>query len=117
MLYHIVMAKDTRTYADRREYFIMAVSRRRRRIKEKAIAYLGGKCQLCGYNKYQGGLDFHHIDPASKTFGIGANGHSRSWQRVQEELDKCILVCANCHREISAGLIEQSSLVRVNEVK
>ena len=53
----------------------MAASRRRRRIKEKAIMYLGGKCQLCGYSKYQGGLDFHHVDPALKSFGIGANGH------------------------------------------
>lgn len=106
------MAKEKRTYADRREYFIMAVSRRRRKIKEKAILYLGGACQLCGYSKYQGALDFHHLEPTSKTFGIGSQGHSRSWERVKQELDKCILVCSNCHREVSAGLIDTSILLR-----
>jgi len=109
------MAKDKRTYADRREYFIMAVSRRRRKIKSKAIELLGGKCCLCGYNKYQGALDFHHIDPETKIFGIGGQGHSRSWDRVLEELNKCILVCANCHREISAGLIDENSLLKAKE--
>jgi 5-methylcytosine-specific restriction endonuclease McrA len=98
------MAKEKRTYADRREYFIMAVSRRRRRIKEKAIELMGGKCQICGYDRYQGALDFHHVDPATKSFGIG-NGHSRSWDRVKEELAKCVSVCANCHGEITADII------------
>ncbi len=115
ILYHYIVAKEKRTYADRREYFIMAVSRRRRRIKEKAILYLGGKCQLCGYNKYQGALDFHHLDPLTKNFGIGGQGHSRSWERVKEELDKCILVCANCHREVSAGLIDHYILLSSNK--
>ncbi|HLB66093.1 MAG TPA: HNH endonuclease signature motif containing protein [Candidatus Saccharimonadales bacterium] len=99
-------AKEKRIYADRREYLIKAVSKRRRRIKQKAIEYKGGKCQICGYVKYQGALDFHHIDPSTKSFGIGLNGHSRSWERVKEELDKCLLVCANCHREIGAGIVE-----------
>ena len=117
MLYHIYMAKDTRTYADRREYFIMAVSRRRRKIKERAIEYLGGACVLCGYKKYQGALDFHHLDPSTKSFGIGGNGHSRSWDRVQEELDKCILVCANCHREVTADLVDLSSFKNKNTVE
>ena len=104
------MAKDVRTYADRREYFIMAVSKRRRKIKAMSIEHMGGQCQLCGYDKYQGALDFHHIDPTSKSFGIGGQGHSRSWERVKEELAKCILVCSNCHREVSAGLIDTNSL-------
>jgi 5-methylcytosine-specific restriction endonuclease McrA len=104
------MVKDNRTYAQRREYLIAAVAKRRRSIKEKAIILKGGKCQICGYDRYPGGLDFHHLDPSTKTFGIGSGGHSRSWQRVLEELEKCILVCANCHREITAGLIEVDEL-------
>jgi 5-methylcytosine-specific restriction endonuclease McrA len=111
------MAKETRTYADRREYFLQAVNKRRQKIKMMAIELKGGKCQLCGYNKYQGGLDFHHIDPSTKNFGIASQGHSRSWARVQEELAKCILVCANCHREVGAGLVNiEHLLVRSSKV-
>ena len=97
--------KETRTYADRRAYNIMAVSKRRRAIKALAIEYKGGKCQLCGYDKYQGALELHHIDPKQKEFAISQKGHSRSWERVKKELDKCMLVCANCHREVAAGII------------
>lgn len=97
--------KDTRTYADRRQYNIQAVSKRRRAIKALAIEYKGGKCQVCGYKKYQGALDLHHIDPKQKEFNISKKGHSRSWERVKKEIDKCILVCANCHREVEAGII------------
>ncbi len=100
-----VKQKDTRTYADRRNYNIQAVSKRRRAIKALAIGYKGGRCQLCGYDKYQGALDLHHIDRKRKEFSISDKGHSRSWERVKKELDKCILVCANCHREVEAGII------------
>ena len=97
--------KDTRTYVDRREYNIQAVSKRRRAIKALAIEYKGGKCQICGYKKYQGALDLHHINPNQKEFNISQKGHSRSWDRVRKEIDKCMLVCANCHREVEAGII------------
>lgn len=97
--------KDIRTYADRREYNIQAVSRRRRVIKAMAIDYKGGKCQFCGYNRYQGALDLHHIDPKQKEFNIAHRGYCRSWERVKRELDKCVLVCATCHREVEAGII------------
>lgn len=70
-----------------------------------SIAYKGGKCQCCGYNKYVGALEFHHINSEEKDFGISAKGYTRSWKRVKEELDKCILVCANCHREIHGNII------------
>jgi len=104
----MLMAKgqiETRTYADRREYNIQAVSRRRRKIKTMAIEYKGGKCQICGYHKYQGALDLHHVSRYQKEFSISRNGHSRSWERTKKELDKCVLLCANCHREVEAGII------------
>ena len=69
-------------------------------IKEKAIKYKGGKCCLCGYNKYNGALEFHHINPDEKDFNISKDGHVRSWERVRGEIDKCVLLCANCHREL-----------------
>ena len=100
--------RDKRKYADRREELIKAVAKRRRKIKELAIAYKGGKCQLCGYIKYQGALDLHHLDPSTKEFGIGDKGYTRSWEKIKKELDKCILVCANCHREVEAGVIKIS---------
>jgi len=70
-----------------------------------AIEYKGGKCQLCGYAKYQGALDLHHIDRKQKEFSMSDKGYTRSWERVRKELDKCILVCATCHREIEGGII------------
>ena len=82
-----------------------AVQRRRDKVKLMSIAYKGGKCQCCGYNKYVGALEFHHINSEEKDFGISAKGYTRSWERVKEELDKCILVCANCHREIHGNII------------
>jgi predicted DNA-binding protein YlxM (UPF0122 family) len=85
---------------------VKAVNKRRRKIKEMAIAYKGGVCQECGYDKCNSALEFHHLDPNEKDFNISKNGHSRSWKRVKDELDKCILVCSNCHKEIHAGLIE-----------
>ncbi len=94
------MSRESRTYADRREYIIKAVTKRRRKVKAMAIVYKGGRCQLCGYDKYQGALDLHHLDRDTKAFGISYRGYCRAWRMVKEELDKCLLVCVNCHREI-----------------
>ena len=97
---------DKRKYADRREELIKAVAKRRRKIKLLSIQYKGGKCQVCWYNKYVGALDLHHINGHQKSFGIADKGYTRSWEIVKKELDKCILVCANCHREIEAGITQ-----------
>lgn len=88
-----------------RKCAVESVVKRRRIVKEKAIIYKGGKCCICGYNKYNGALDFHHIDPNEKSFTIGSYGHCRAWKKVQKELDKCILLCSNCHKELHGGLI------------
>lgn len=71
-----------------------------------AIEYKGGACQICGYSKYQGALDLHHIDPTEKDFSLGHKGYTRSWERIREELDKCILLCATCHREVEGGITQ-----------
>ena len=97
---------DKRTYKDRAQYNIQAVAKRRRKIKTMAIEYKGGKCIVCGYCKYVGALDFHHLDEKSKKFDLSTKGLTRSWARTKVEVDKCILVCANCHREIHAGLVQ-----------
>lgn len=100
--------KDKRTYSDRAEYLKMAVARRRKEIKGKALVYKGGKCIICNYNVYNGALEFHHVEPLTKEFGIGHKGATKSWEKVKAELDKCILVCSNCHKEIHAGLTQPS---------
>jgi len=70
------------------------------------VDYKGEKCQCCGYDKYIGALEFHHIDPNEKDFSLSHRGYCYSWDKVKKELDKCILVCSNCHREIHAGIIK-----------
>lgn len=71
---------------------------RRIKIKIKAIEYKGGECQICGYNKCRWALDFHHTS-SDKEFNI-SSFYNRSWEKIVIELDKCMLVCSNCHREI-----------------
>jgi hypothetical protein len=77
-----------------------SVSNFRRRQKLRAIKYKGGQCQKCGYNKCPASLVFHHLDPSQKDFGLSHNGTTKSWGKIIVELDKCILLCHNCHNEI-----------------
>lgn len=75
------------------------VNHRRFDLKKKCVEYKGGKCERCDYNKSQRALSFHHKDESQKDFGISGK-HCYTWERVKNELDKCIMVCANCHMEI-----------------
>lgn len=74
----------------------------RRRTKLRAISYLGGKCKLCGYDRCSDAMDFHHRDSLTKDFEIGR--FSGGWTKIKAELDKCDLLCANCHRETHANI-------------
>lgn len=78
---------------------VEATQNRRNNLKKLALEYKGNKCSICGYDKCSAALEFHHCNN-EKDFGIAAKGYTRSWAKVKEELDKCILVCANCHREL-----------------
>jgi len=82
---------------------IERVKARRKKIKQMAVDYLGGKCQQCGYKKCISALEFHHQDPIAKEFSI-ADSNTISWVKIKKELDKCELLCANCHREIEDSL-------------
>lgn len=70
---------------------------RQRKLKAQSVEYLGGKCRDCGCTGHPTIFDFHHIDPSEKEYTIG---HSKcvSFEKVKKELDKCILLCSNCHR-------------------
>lgn len=70
----------------------------RNKKKEELVEYKGGKCEICGYNKCITALHFHHKDPNEKDFSISRKSYS--FEKLKEEADKCILVCANCHAEI-----------------
>ncbi len=103
--------KETRTYADRAVYMREAVKKRRKKLREMARDYKGGKCQLCGYKKCSRALSFHHLDPKKKDFGVSSRGLTRSWIKLQEEIDKCILLCANCHMEVHDGITQLPKVI------
>lgn len=79
---------------------VLAVTKRRKKLKEMAVAHKGGCCQVCGYNKCIEALEFHHEDSKEKDFSISGSGNTKAWASILKELEKCILMCANCHREI-----------------
>lgn len=86
----------------------------RRRNKIKLVEYKGGKCERCGYDKCIDALEFHHLNPDEKDFGVSC-GDTRSLEKLKAEADKCIMVCANCHREIHAEEREKKLLERDRE--
>lgn len=79
----------------------IAQSRWKRKKKEQAVLYKGGKCSRCSYSICVEALDFHHIDPTKKGVDVSqAIRDAWKWEKLKVELDKCILLCANCHREL-----------------
>lgn len=75
------------------------VNVRRFSLKRQCVQYLGGKCIVCNYNKNIQALIFHHINEEDKLFDL-SGAHARSWENIQKELDKCQLLCSNCHHEL-----------------
>ena len=84
---------------------------RQQKFKELCVEYKGGKCCSCGYKKYLGALEFHHINPKEKDFMVSRSSRNNLNAKIKKELDKCLLVCSNCHREIHAGLIDVQKLI------
>lgn len=64
--------------------------------KRRAIEYKGGRCNRCGYDQHYAALQFHHVEPSEKDVSW-AKLRLRSWTKIEAELDKCELLCANCH--------------------
>ena len=95
--------QDAQGYFRCRACRAAAVSKRRRRVKQALIQDAGGSCQLCGYDRYQGALAFHHVDPLTKTMTI-ATGITFAIETLRTETRKCVLLCHNCHAEVEAGL-------------
>ena len=97
-------------YTGSNEYYckncFKSYTNNRRKIeKQKCVDYLGGKCVVCGYDRNIKALQFHHLNPKDKEFGISEKSNLL-FAKAKEELDKCILVCSNCHFEIHDGTID-----------
>ena len=96
---------DGRGYYRCRQCRVAAVGRRLRKVKETLVAEAGGRCRLCGYSRCLAALEFHHLDPATKRFGLSRRG-ARSIAALRSEARKCVLLCSNCHAEVEAGASE-----------
>lgn len=80
-------------------YMAKYVSYRYLKLKIRALEYKGGKCLRCGYDKCYSALQFHHRDPSEKEMDWKYL-RKRSWDFIKLELDKCDLLCSNCHAEV-----------------
>lgn len=99
-----VFVRESRGYFRCKLCRVEAVSARRRRAKDLLVSEAGGCCQVCGYARYAGALQFHHIDPTEKQFAFGRRGLAMSIDGFREEMRKCVLLCANCHAEVEGGV-------------
>ncbi|QDP60454.1 MAG: hypothetical protein GOVbin1096_82 [Prokaryotic dsDNA virus sp.] len=81
----------------------------KRKIEERQVkkAYIrqlaGSQCTLCGYDRCTDALELHHRDPTKKEFRVSGMW-SFSKERIKKEVEKCVLLCSNCHREVHAGI-------------
>jgi hypothetical protein len=88
------------------DYVDPAAALIRRRLKQRAVSALGGRCGGCDDVYQLSVFEFHHRDGGTKDFGISEDGRIRQWDEIAAELAKCVLLCANCHREVHAGVRE-----------
>jgi 5-methylcytosine-specific restriction endonuclease McrA len=100
---HYSKGKEGRTWRCKR-CVGEAVTRRKQRVKELLVEEAGGCCAVCGYDRCVVTLTFHHVVRESKLFPMSMQT-TKALAAYREELQKCVLVCANCHGEIEAGLI------------
>lgn len=99
--YHLCEKETEKKFCSNRCKNKYHVNNRRKKLKVASIIYKGGKCQVCGYNKCFSALEFHHRNRSIKDFTI-SGVTTCSWDKLKKELDKCDLVCSNCHKEIES---------------
>ncbi len=80
------------------------VVRRRQRVKSILVEEAGGCCAICGYDRHVRVLQFHHLDPSLKRLSLSGQGVTYSIDTLRAEAQKCVLLCANCHVEVEAGI-------------
>lgn len=92
------------------------VEKGRTKQEDKVKAMVGLTCSVCGYGdelRWRS-MDFHHVNPETKSFCINKNSMNKSWATIETELRKCILVCCRCHREIESGLIPTEEVEKIH---
>jgi transposase len=82
------------------------VSEWRRRVKRRLVDETGGACLICGYDRCVAALEFHHLDPATKSFALSREGVTRAFAEARAEARKCVLLCSNCHAEVESGMTQ-----------
>jgi hypothetical protein len=101
------LAKHVRAELDTRQVLCMNCERKIYRskspsgLKKACVAHMGGECSLCGYSECFSALEFHHENPTGKSFAVGDRSE-KSFERCLPELEKCVMVCANCHATLHA---------------
>ena len=81
---------------------------KRHQNKQTLINLFDKKCAICGYDKHQAALQFHHRDPAKKNFNISKYaGNNKITYEFARELEQVVLLCANCHACVHAGLFAE----------
>jgi transposase len=111
----VAHVRGSRGYFRCRTCRVEAVIRRRRKVKHLLVEEAGGCCMLCGYDRCVAALEFHHLDPDSKEFGVAQRG-AHSIERLRAEVRKCILLCSNCHAEVESGFNSISGVVQVDSL-
>jgi len=86
------------------------VSEARRRRKQQLVAEAGGRCAACGYDRHPAALQFHHLDRSTKRFAVSGAGIPRRLDAARAEAAKCVLLCANCHAEVEAGVRDSPNM-------
>jgi hypothetical protein len=84
--------------------------------KDWCLEYMGQACCVCGYNRSRNSLQFHHLDPHKKDFKISSKP-TVSYAILKKELNKCVLLCANCHGEVHAGMLSTEALYSLQKQK
>jgi len=107
--------RDSRGYFRCRACRVEAVMKRRRKVKQLLVTEAGGRCRLCGYERCLAALEFHHLDPNAKEFGVSRRG-ARSIDALRTEVRKCILLCSNCHAEVESGFSSISGVAQMDNL-
>jgi transposase len=103
-----MFCRDGRGYYRCKRCRSEAVVKRRRKMKQTLVEEAGGACRVCGYRRNARALHFHHLEPSLKRHELNAKGVAKALEKLRAEARKCILLCANCHAEVEAGLITLS---------
>jgi len=92
-----------------------------RKVKIKMVLYKGGECERCHLklnNSHYSVFDFHHLDPTTKDPNFDRIKFQK-WETIKNEIDKCELLCSNCHRithaELSLSFKTDDVVIMMNE--